>query len=45
MKPEVYMVSDQAMAMERDNLFTSSERRKFLKIREPKNEYFLNNIF
>ena len=37
--PEVYMVSDQAQALERDNIFTESERRRVLKIREPENTF------
>ncbi|KRX01320.1 hypothetical protein PPERSA_11767 [Pseudocohnilembus persalinus] len=36
--PEVYMVSDQAQDMERDNIFADAESRKVLKIREPKDE-------
>ena len=35
--PEVYMVSDQAQALERDNIFSESERRRVLKMREPEN--------
>lgn len=35
--PEVYMVSDQAQALERDNIFTDSDRRRMIKIREPEN--------
>lgn len=35
-RPEVYMVSDQAVNMERDNIFADNEdSRKYLKIRKP----------
>jgi hypothetical protein len=32
--PEVYQVSDQCTAMERDEIFTDSEKRGILKIRD-----------
>jgi hypothetical protein len=34
-KPEVYMVSDQAQALEREGFFTDSGSRKMMKFREP----------
>jgi nuclear protein localization family protein 4 len=34
---ECYMVSDMCMALERDGVFTDSDDRKLMKIREPKN--------
>lgn len=36
--PEVYMVSDQAQILVKEGLLEQPESRKFLKIREPKNE-------
>lgn len=35
-KPEVYMLSDQAQALEREGFFTDSGSRKMMKIREPR---------
>lgn len=35
--PEVFMVSDQAQSLERDNVFAESDRRRIMKIREPEN--------
>lgn len=37
-QPEVYMVSDQAQALEKDNIFAESDRRRFMKVRESKDE-------
>lgn len=37
-KPEVYMVSDQAQVLEKNDVFGESERRKFMKVRETKDE-------
>jgi hypothetical protein len=39
-KPEVYMLSDQAQALEREGFFTDSGSRKMMKIREPQ-EYIM----
>ena len=37
-KPEVYMLSDQAQALEREGLFVDSGTRKMMKIRQPSND-------
>ena len=37
-KPEVYMLSDQAQALEKEGLLVTSGSRKMMKIRQPSNE-------